>query len=163
MLACIYPMLWVNWSTCFSQNTSCFYLRCFLGLRWCLLQLHLWRAHTVQSLGSNDAISTMLSLLCLTRCDPPTGFSLNIFKAFIILFFVLQLSVYMSYSFTKLLAPWGRWLNLIHFLCLLVPSREHSVQEVLDKYLLKEWMNKWMNRQLDLKFIFRRHCSIRSF
>ena len=60
---------------------------------------------TVQSLESNDTIFLRLSLLFLTRCEPPTGFGLTLFKAFINLFSVLQLSVYMSYSYTKLIAP----------------------------------------------------------
>lgn len=60
---------------------------------------------TVQSLESNDTIFLRLSLLFLPRYEPPMGFGLTLFKAFINLFSVLQLSVYMSYSSTKLLAP----------------------------------------------------------
>lgn len=64
----------------------------------------------------------------LSSWDPPMGFCLNFSEAFLTLFFVFRLS----------LGPCGGWLNLIHFLCLLVPSKEHGVQKVFHKYLLNE-------------------------
>lgn len=64
------------------------------------------------------------------------GFCLNLPGAFLTLS-VFRLSVHMStlYSVFRSLQ---RWLHLIRLSCLLVPSRDHSVQKVSNTYLLNE-------------------------
>lgn len=88
----------------------------FLGLNGCFLQSYPLRSYTAPPLESSDTIFMMPALFFLSRCDPPTGFCLNILKH------LLPCSLYyssphMSYSSIKWLAPWEGWLKL-HFLML---------------------------------------------